>query len=80
MSYIVKAITITCRVSVTEFEEERAIVLQNDTSGYMYRLNYPLPMHFPKLRYKQRLMAPVGHNIQLQLNHVIPAQSMRLTR
>lgn len=64
---------------MTEFEEERGIVLQNDTSGYMYRLNYPLPMHFPKLRYKQRLMAPVGHNIQLQLNHVIPAQSKRFT-
>lgn len=60
------------------FKEERAIVLQNDTSGYMYRLNYPLPIHFPELRYKQRLVASIGYNIQLQFNHVVPAQSRRL--
>jgi len=62
---------------VVEFEEERAIVLQNDASGYMYRLDYPLPVHFPRLRYKQRLLASIGHNIQLQLDHVVPAQSRR---
>jgi hypothetical protein len=58
-----------------DFEEERAIVLQDDVSGFMYRLNYPLPMHFPKLRYKQKLLASIGNNIQLQFNHVVPAQS-----
>lgn len=62
---------------MVDFDEERAIVLQNNTSGFMYRLNYPLPMHFPKLRYKQRLLASVGHNIQLQFNRVVPAQSKR---
>ncbi|XP_026811687.1 uncharacterized protein LOC113552887 isoform X1 [Rhopalosiphum maidis] len=59
---------------VVDFDEERAIVLENDTSGFMYRLNYPLPMHFPKLRYKQRLLASIGQNIQLQFNRVVPAQ------
>lgn len=62
---------------MVDFDEERAIVLQNNTSGFMYRLNYPLPMHFPKLRYKQRLLASVGHNILLQFNRVVPAQSKR---
>ncbi|XP_025416102.1 uncharacterized protein LOC112687566 isoform X2 [Sipha flava] len=60
--------------TVMDFEEERAIVLQDDVSGFMYRLNYPLPMHFPKLRYKQKLLASIGNNIQLQFNHVVPAQ------
>lgn len=63
------------KISVVDFDEERAIVLENDTSGFMYRLNYPLPMHFPKLRYKQRLLTSIGHNIQLQFNRVVPAQS-----
>lgn len=64
--------------SVVDFQEERAIVLRNDTSGFMYRLNYPSSVHFPKLRYKQRLVTAIGHNIQLQFNHVVPAQSKRI--
>lgn len=32
-------------------------------------------MHFTKLRYKQRLLASIGHNVQLQFDHVVPAQS-----
>lgn len=61
--------------SVVDFQEERATVLRNDTSGFMYRLNYPSTVYFPKLRYKQRLVTAIGHNIQLQFNHVVPAQS-----
>lgn len=63
-----------------DFQEERAIVLRNDTSGYMYRLNYPSPVHFPKLRYKQRLLAAIGNNVQLQFNNVVPAQSKRFLK
>ncbi|XP_050429193.1 uncharacterized protein LOC126838643 isoform X2 [Adelges cooleyi] len=60
--------------TVSDLDEERAIVLPNDTVGFMYRLNHPLPMHFPRLRYKQRLVTSIGNTIQLQFNHVIPAQ------
>lgn len=62
-------------VSVEDFSVERTIKLDDDKSGFMYKLNYPLPMHFTKLRYKQRLLASIGHNVQLQFDHVIPAQS-----
>ncbi|XP_050534500.1 uncharacterized protein LOC126901790 isoform X3 [Daktulosphaira vitifoliae] len=59
---------------ITDFNEERSILLPNNSIGFMYRLNYPLPMHIPSIRYRQRLKASIGNFIQLQFNHVVPAQ------